>query len=70
MLATPALILQGERDPMGSRGTVTGYPLAKSIAIHWLADGNHDLVPRKKSGRSGEENWREAIASAGDFLTR
>ncbi len=67
-LKTPTLILQGTRDAMGPEATVAGYALSARIRLHWLADGNHDLVPRKASGRTGEENWREAAGAVKSFL--
>ena len=67
-LKTPALILQGERDPFGRRAEVEGYALSKSIAVDFLADGDHDLKPRKASGRTREENWAEAVARIAGFV--
>ena len=46
-LETPTLIVQGTRDPFGSRDEVAGYELSKAIEILWLEDGDHDLRPRK-----------------------
>jgi predicted alpha/beta-hydrolase family hydrolase len=46
-LETPALIVQGTRDPFGTREEVAGYKLSKAIEILWLEDGDHDLRPRK-----------------------
>jgi uncharacterized protein len=46
-LKTPALIVQGTRDPFGTPDEVEGYTLAKSIELLWLEDGDHDLRPRK-----------------------
>jgi predicted alpha/beta-hydrolase family hydrolase len=68
-LKTPTLILQGERDPFGTKAEVDGYDLARSIEVQWLGDGNHDLAPRKKSGRTHEENLKEAIAGIVGFLS-
>ena len=67
-MKTPTLILQGERDPFGAKAEVDGYDLADSIAVQWLGDGNHDLAPRKKSGRTHEQNLAEAIAGIVGFL--
>lgn len=56
-LRTPALIVQGTRDPFGTRPEVEGYTLSKAIRILWLEDGDHDLVPRKKlSGFSAADH--------------
>jgi hypothetical protein len=68
-LRTPTLILQGTRDAMGGREAVEGYTLSAAIRIHWIADGNHDLVPRKKSGRTAEQNWEEGIAAVVEILS-
>ena len=46
-LRTPALIVQGTRDPFGTRKEVASYKLSKQIEILWLEDGDHDLKPRK-----------------------
>lgn len=46
-LATPALILQGTRDPFGTREEVATYALSPAIEFVWLEDGDHDLKPRK-----------------------
>ena len=67
-IRTPTLILQGTRDPMGSRNEVADYPLAASIRLHWLEDGEHSFKPRKVSGRTEAENWQEAMATILDFI--
>lgn len=67
-LATATLIVQGERDRFGTPEEVAGYTLSDSIRIHWMPDGDHDLVPRKKSGRTAEENWAEAVEATCRFL--
>jgi predicted alpha/beta-hydrolase family hydrolase len=46
-LMTPTLICQGTRDEFGTRTEVEGYDLSDKIEILWLADGDHDLKPRK-----------------------
>jgi len=69
-LATPTLIVQGERDRFGTPDEVAGYVLSESIDVQWLPDGDHDLVPRKKSGRTAEENWTGAVEVILAFLAR
>jgi len=66
-IATPTLILQGERDPFGTRAEIEGYRLSKAIKLHWLPDGDHGLKPRKASGRSEAENLAEAAAALARF---
>jgi uncharacterized protein len=58
-MKTPALIVQGTRDPFGSREEVAPYALSKTIEILWLEDGDHDLKPRKRiSGFSAADHLR------------
>jgi len=60
-LATPALVVQGTRDPFGTPDEVAGYALSPAIRVAWIEDGDHDLVPRRRSGRHRDETWREAL---------
>jgi predicted alpha/beta-hydrolase family hydrolase len=46
-MRTPTLIVQGTRDPFGTRDEVAAYTLSKSIEILWVEDGDHDLRSRK-----------------------
>lgn len=65
-LQTPSLIVQGERDPFGTRAEIETYGLSPAIQFAWIGDGDHDLAPRAKSGftRTGNlETAAEAIAS-------
>jgi predicted alpha/beta-hydrolase family hydrolase len=66
-LKTPALIVQGTRDSMGTRDDVAGYTLSKSIELCWIEDGDHSLKPRKKSGVTEEDALAAAIGAAADF---
>jgi predicted alpha/beta-hydrolase family hydrolase len=68
-IRTPTLILQGERDPFGNRAEVAGYTLSRSVRIQWIEDGDHDLKPRKTSGRTQEQNWMAALDAILDFVT-
>ena len=67
-IKTPTLILQGTRDPFGTQNEVTCYPLAGSIRLHWLEDGEHSFKPRKASGRTEMQNWQEAVAALLTFV--
>jgi predicted alpha/beta-hydrolase family hydrolase len=66
-MKTPTLIVQGTRDPFGTRDEVATYTLAKTIEILWLEDGDHDLKPRKRvSGYSAADHLKtmgEAVSS-------
>ncbi len=67
-IKTPTLILQGTRDPFGTRDEVASYPLADTIRLHWLEDGEHSFKPRKASGRTESQNWHEAVAALITFV--
>lgn len=69
-LQTPALILQGERDTLGRRDEVQGYPLARTIRIEWLPDGDHSFKPRLRSGHTWAENLALAVECAAAFIER
>jgi len=56
-MRTPTLIVQGTRDPFGTREEVASYELSRAIDIFWLEDGDHDLKPRKTiSGVTAADN--------------
>lgn len=67
-IRTPTLIVQGERDPLGSRAEVDGYALGAAVRTHWLPDGDHSLTPRKASGVTLEANMRAAADVAARFI--
>ena len=68
MLETPTLIVQGTRDPLGSQEEVAGYSLSPSIRLHWIADGDHSLKPRARSGRTETQNLDEALEAIAEFV--
>jgi len=67
-LATPALFVQGTRDPFGTEEQVRSYALSPRIAFHWISDGDHSWKPRASSGRTEAQNLSEGIAAAARFL--
>lgn len=67
-IVTPVLILQGSRDPFGTREEVSGYDLSPAIRIEWLHDGDHSFKPRKSSGVTEQEHIEEAIRQSVLFL--
>ena len=66
-LKTPTLICQGTRDTLGTIDEVSGYDLSPAIKVHWVEDGDHGLKPRKKSGRTEQQNWEEALDTIANF---
>lgn len=67
-LRTPALIVQGERDPFGTREEVQGYQLSSAIRIEWIPDADHSLKSPKKSGRTEKQNLAQAVSALTDFI--
>jgi len=67
-LATPTLILQGERDSFGKRGEVEGYRLSPQIQLQWIAYGDHSFKPTRSSGLSEEQTLAAAVACSHGFL--
>jgi hypothetical protein len=67
-LQTPALVVQGTRDPFGTPEEVKGYPLSKSIRVKWIEDGDHSFKPRAASGRTEAQNLADAVEAVRDFL--
>ncbi len=67
-LKTPALIVQGTRDPFGSREEVLGYRLSPSVQIVWIEEGDHSFKPRARSGRTEPENLGEAVSAVSTFV--
>jgi len=69
-IRTPTLIVQGTRDPFGTPEEVQTYSLCATVELAWMADGDHSFKPRKKSGRTLEQNLAEAADAAIDFIRR
>lgn len=69
-LTIPLLIVQGERDPMGSKEDVCGYRLHNRIQLSWMPDGDHSFKPRKSSGLTELDNWKRAVDESDLFLRR
>ena len=68
-LDVPTLIVQGERDPFGTRAEVEVMSLSPMIGYHWALDGNHDLAPRRKSGHTADGNLAAAADAIVSFIS-
>jgi len=72
-LACPALIIQGERDPFGSRAEVKALleagHISPAIRFHWAGDGDHDLGPRGSSGFTRKANLAAAADAVAAFAS-
>jgi len=68
LLACPTLVVQGARDPFGSRDEVAGYALPGSVRFHWLEEGDHDWKPRRAGGSTQAQLIDEAAAAIVAFM--
>ncbi len=66
-LKCPTLIVQGERDPFGTKAEVESYGLSPKIQFAWAPDGDHDLGPRGGSGFTRAGNLKLAADAIGAF---
>jgi len=66
-LRTPTLIVQGTRDPFGTREEVARYDLSPAIRFVWL-DGDHSFKPRVSSGQTEKGHLAAAVAAVAGFV--
>ncbi|BBN82382.1 alpha/beta hydrolase [Pseudoalteromonas sp. A25] len=64
----PFLIVQGERDTFGNRIEISQMQFEKAPTMIWLADGDHSLKPRKKSGFSEQQHLLDTAKHAVQFM--
>ena len=69
-IMVPALIVQGERDPFGTRDEVKAWDLPGNLEFHWCPAGNHDLSPPVRSGHTAPENLHAAALAIAAFMAR
>lgn len=67
LIASPTLVVQGSRDPFGSRDEIAGYDLG-GARVHLLEDGDHDWQPRRASGRTQVSLIDEAAEAIAGFM--
>ncbi len=68
-LETPALFLQGDRDPFGTREEVEGYAISDAVRLAWMEDGDHGFSPRKRAAVTLEQNLERAAEAVVRFMT-
>ena len=68
--ATPLLIVQGDRDPFGTRNEVISYKLSSQITFAWITQGNHDLKPPRGAPTNHETNLNSAADAIANFALR
>ena len=57
------------RDPFGKPEEVETYDLSAAVTVQWLADGDHSLAPRKRSGYTAEAHLNDALDATAAFFT-
>ena len=67
-IACPTLIVQGTRDPFGTRAGIEALKLSPKIQFHWIGDGDHDFGPRGASGFTRKGNLAAAANRVAAFL--
>ena len=70
LIHLPTLMIQGSRDPFGTAEDVASYALPSASEVFWCEDGDHDLKPRKASGRTHPQALAEAADAVAEFLLR
>jgi len=67
IMPCPTLILQGERDPFGTKAEIATYRLDEKIQFQWIGDGDHDFSPRVRSGYTKTQNMNAAADTISAF---
>ncbi|WP_291159408.1 alpha/beta family hydrolase [Hyphomicrobium sp.] len=67
-LRCPALIVQGERDPFGTKSEIKAMRLPRKITFAWMSDGDHDFGPRGNSGFTRKGNLAAAADAVAAFI--
>jgi len=66
----PVVICQGTRDTMGTQDEVEGYALGAHVDVVFIEDGDHSLKPRKKSGRTLDDNLDDTADAVFAFVRK
>jgi predicted alpha/beta-hydrolase family hydrolase len=64
----PVLILQGDRDTLGSQIEIEQYELSSLCHTIYLPDGDHSLKPRIKSGYTHQQHIETAVSAIVKFI--
>ena len=66
----PIVIVQGERDTLGSQAEICDYELSSFCQTIFLPDGDHSLKPRVKSGYTHQQHQQSSVNAIVDFIKR
>lgn len=68
-LRAPLWIAQGERDPFGKRPEVEArMPFPEAVNIDWVTDGDHELMPTRRSGHDPDALLADVAGRARAFV--
>ncbi len=62
------LILQGDRDTLGSQVEIAQYEMSSLCHCIFLPDGDHSLKPRVKSGYTHQQHIETAVSAIIKFI--
>jgi len=62
------LIVQGDRDTLGSQIEIEDYEVSTLCRYFFLADGDHSLKPRVKSGFTQQQHMNSAVHEITKFI--
>lgn len=64
----PILIVQGERDTLGTQDEIKEYEISSLCQTVFLPDGDHSLKPRVKSGFTHQQHIETAVSAIVKFI--
>ncbi|MBL4940191.1 MAG: hypothetical protein JKY81_00845 [Colwellia sp.] len=64
----PILIVQGERDALGTQVEISDYQISTLCRLNFLPDGDHSLKPRVKSGFTHLQHMQSAVNTIAQFI--
>jgi len=64
----PILIIQGDRDALGNKDEISSYQFSSLCQLQYVADGDHNLKPRVKSGFTHRQHLATAAQSIVKFI--
>ncbi len=66
----PIIIVQGERDTLGSQVEIIAYEFSELCQTIFLTDGDHSLKPRVKSGFTHQQHMESAVHTITTFIQK
>jgi len=64
----PIVVVQGERDTLGSQVEILDYKVSNLCHCVFLVDGDHSLKPRVKSGFTHQQHMAQAVDIITTFI--